>query len=92
MADTGIRALIVREHQRHDRFDCVDIFDVLTHLGEGHDGGILVAPVLVGHHLLDQHTEGRQHDLLTDGAHQTVHGLDAETHFVSIDFTVLMGI
>lgn len=50
------RVLIVQgvHHQIHDRLNLLHFIDVLAHLGQCHDGSMLVPPVIMAKQLLNQ--------------------------------------
>lgn len=71
-------------NQHHDRLNLLDLIDVLTHLGQGHDGSILVSPVAVAEEFLNEFGENWQQLFLSNGFNQSVDRGHTESRSLTI--------
>jgi hypothetical protein len=73
ISDLGVRVLQVLDNDGHHLAEFIDLIDVLTNLGEGHDTGVFVSPViLVRDGVLDELSNEGEHHLLTNGGDESV--------------------
>ena len=75
--------LNVPQNRGNHRSDLLDVINVLTNLGEGHDASVLVSPVsVVSDSVLNENTNQGEHDGLTDTCDKSVDSLLAEADVV----------
>jgi len=68
----------------HDR-NLLRVVNVLTDLAEGHNAGIFISPIrIVGNCVLDQLTDKRQHNFVTDTRHKAVNTAFTKVYVVFI--------
>ena len=83
VSNLRVRVLNVLKNCGNHRSDLLDIINVLSYLGEGHDTSMLVSPVcVVGHGVLHKNSNQRQHHGLTNTSNESVNSLLSEADIV----------
>ena len=66
VSDFGVVELKVFDQDGNHCFNLVNLFNILTNLGESHNTGVLETPVLICDAILDECGNEREHFLLAD--------------------------
>lgn len=79
VSDLGVGMADELHDSSNDWLDLLDLIDVLSDLGESHDGGENVSPVRVSQHFIDCGGHDWDDLGLSDGGDQSVDGIHSES-------------